>query len=51
MTDRLSTPGHAVASKLVEEPDAIAVELILDSTFRELGLPAAIPFLCARASP
>jgi putative transposase len=31
-----------IRCELVEEPDALAVEHILDSAFRELGLPAAI---------
>lgn len=31
-----------IRCELVEEPDALAVERILDSAFRELGLPAAI---------
>jgi hypothetical protein len=31
-----------IRSELVEEPDALAVEHILDSAFREFGLPAAI---------
>lgn len=30
-----------IRCELVEEPDALAVEHILDSAFRELGLPRA----------